>query len=66
MLLKISMRLFGGLVRPYLIYFEDLSTSLKRGMIRLSTQEYVSMIMFLTSTQLHAKSFGGYAKSTDC
>ena len=48
MLLNISMRLFGGFVKPYLIYFESLNTSLKRGMMRSNTHEYVSMLAFIS------------------
>jgi flagellar protein FlaJ len=48
MILRISIRVFGGIIEPYLAYFESLSTNLKRGMMRFSTHEYVSMLLFLS------------------
>ncbi len=49
MLTEISMRMFGGLVRPYLMYFESLETNLKRGMLRYGVQEYISMLLFFSA-----------------
>ena len=41
MLQGISIRLFGGLVEPYMSYFEGLGNNLKRGTISSTTHEYV-------------------------
>ena len=46
MLQRIAMRFFGGFVEPYMMYFEGLGRSLKRGMFRSTTQEYVSILLF--------------------
>ena len=59
MLLQISMRLFGGLIKPYLVYFESLSTNLKRGMMRTSTHEYVSILIFLSFMSFVVSVIGG-------
>jgi flagellar protein FlaJ len=43
---KTALRLFGGIVGPYANYFGGLSTSLKRGMFRATTEEYLSLLFF--------------------
>ncbi len=41
----ISMRLFGRFLEPYIVYFEGLNTSLKRGSMKFTTKEYLSMLL---------------------
>ena len=46
MLANISTRVFGNIVRPYMPYFDGLSNNLKKGAMRSTTHEYVSMLFF--------------------
>ncbi len=46
MLQRIAMRFFGGIIEPYMVYFKGLSRSLKKGMFKSTTQEYVSVLLF--------------------
>jgi flagellar protein FlaJ len=48
MLQKTAIRLFGGFIKPYMIYFEGLGRSLKRGMLKSTTEEYVSVILLIS------------------
>ena len=43
---RTAMRLFGALLKPYINYFDGLSTELKRGMIKASAEEYLSLLLF--------------------
>ena len=45
---KISLKLFGGLVKPYLDYFDTLRERLKQAGMRYSIEEYVSTMIFLS------------------
>jgi len=45
---KISLKLFGGLVEPYLDYFDTLKERLKQAGMRYSIEEYVSTMLFLS------------------
>lgn len=42
------MKLFGGLLAPYLDYFDDLKFNLKRANMRLSLHEYLAKIAFVS------------------
>jgi flagellar protein FlaJ len=48
MIKKISLRLFGKIIKPYLDYFDSLKGQLKQGMISYSIDEYLSIILFLS------------------
>ncbi len=43
---ELSVRLFGGIIDPYLDYFDPLEVKIKSAHIRLSLKEYLSMTMF--------------------
>ena len=43
---KVAFKLFGGIVSPYIDYFESLKTNLKKADIDIPIQEYIPMIIF--------------------
>lgn len=43
---RTAFRLFGGVVEPYLDYFQGLDDSLKRAMMRVPLHEYLSSVIF--------------------
>jgi flagellar protein FlaJ len=45
---RLAFRLFGGLAGSYKEYFQGLDENLKRGMIRIPLQEYLSRIFFVS------------------
>ncbi len=45
---RLAFRLFGGLAGSYKDYFQGLDENLKRGMIRIPLQEYLSRIFFVS------------------
>ena len=48
MLQRMAMRLFGGMVGPYVNYFGGLNSNLKKGMFRSTVQEYLSYLLFFS------------------
>lgn len=46
MLVKTSVKLFGGLIRPYLGYFDTLKTNLKKAKMEITVREYLSVLLF--------------------
>lgn len=48
MLKKISLKLFGGLTEKYVDYFDSLKTSLKKGKVKYTIHEYLSIIAFVS------------------
>ena len=48
MINRIAFRLFGGLAKSYKDYFQGLDDKLKRGMLRIPLQEYLSRIFFFS------------------
>jgi flagellar protein FlaJ len=48
MLQEVSLKIFGRIVEPYTSYFEGLNASLKRGMLKFSAQEYISLLLLFS------------------
>lgn len=48
MLKKISLKLFGGVVKPYLDYFDTLRERLKQADMKYKVEEYVSTMLFFS------------------
>ncbi len=48
MLQSIAMKFFGRLVKPYLSYFDGLGNSLKKGTMKFTAYEYLSILLFLS------------------
>jgi archaellum biogenesis protein FlaJ (TadC family) len=46
MIIRTSVRLFGGLTEPYLGYLDTLKTNLKKAKMKISVHEYICLLLF--------------------
>ncbi len=45
MFIEMSVRLFGGIIEPYLDYFDPLEVKMKSASIKMSLKEYLSITL---------------------